>query len=287
MFLSSNSFWLEQILDAFLAVAVKQRPLMIPLDGVQTRPVLSFEVGAVLPQAGAVQLPAELEKLVTTHQAFLRSMCTVSVESIVDPLRRLCVGSRTISHRLWVELFPRVWDILSPEQRHDLTKASIDILKNESFLTAQSTQRPNVIQVILEGITHCSPPMRLPPALVKYVSKSYCGWHTAIEYLHTIISRPRSEMDLAMLSMDDEQTTESSWVALGDLYNMLSEDDYFCGLWRRKASFGDTNAALSYEQIGNWSKAQELFLVVQNKARTGSIHYTEAEYNLWQEHSIK
>lgn len=61
----------------------------------------------------------------------------------------------------------------------------------------------------------------------------------------------------------------------------------FYGLWRRRAKYTETNIGLSYEQIGLWDKAQQLYEVAQVKARSGALPYSQSEYALWEDNWIQ
>ena len=60
--------------------------------------------------------------------------------------------------------------------------------------------------------------------------------------------------------------------ALAKLYATLKEDDMFYGLWRRRAKYAETISALSFEQLGLWDKAQQLYETAQIKARVVLYH---------------
>ena len=76
-------------------------------------------------------------------------------------------------------------------------------------------------------------------------------------------------------------------MVLLELYVNLQEEDMFYGLWRRRAKYTETNIGLSYEQIGLWDKAQQLYEVAQVKARSGALPYSQSEYALWEDNWIQ
>lgn len=57
-----------------------------------------------------------------------------------------------------------------------------------------------------------------------------------------------------------------------------------CGC--RRAKYAETISALSFEQLGLWDKAQQLYETAQIKARSGALPYGESEYALWEDHWI-
>ena len=47
----------------------------------------------------------------------------------------------------------------------------------------QAAQRPNVVQTLLKGVARSPSPPRLPPAMIKYLGKTFNSWHVAIAIL--------------------------------------------------------------------------------------------------------
>ena len=85
--------------------------------------------------------------------------------------------------------------------------------------------------------------------------------------------------------MEEEEEQEQAFNSLASLYLDLHEEDFF-GLWRRRSTFPETNAALALEQNGMWERAQEMYEHAQVKARSGLLPFSEAEYCLWEERWI-
>lgn len=130
----------------------------------------------------------------------------------------------------------------------------------------QANARPNVIQTILGGIALCQPPLNLPPQLIKYVAKTYGTWYVSLEMLDSL-QLGLATTDGAAMYKDVERIKSTTYDATAELYQLLSEHDFFFGLWRRRCVFPETNAALSCEQIGMWQRAQSMYEGVQLKAR--------------------
>lgn len=176
----------------------------------------------------------------------------------------------------------------------------------------QALQRPNVVQTLLKGLARTSPTPRLPAQMVKYLGKTFNAWHIAISMLQRCASRWRgwsvhvsalpmltwcgvSSILLALsncvgsyagrgptvaasedgdgIEEDDRAVVDASVASLGELFSHLAEEDMYCGLWRRRCTFPETNAALSYEQNGyvfvNAHAAMAVVLCLCSCSRTG------------------
>ena len=228
---------------------------------------------------------AALKSYLVKETEFLSLLKTVTVESIVNPIRNFIHedGGPVFSHVLWSKFFPLCWDNLNSNGKHDLVKSLIMLLAKD-FHLAQASARPNVVQTILDGACRAEPCIQLPPQLLKYLGKTFNCWHTSLELLQKSIS----DLSLASVgaSKEDDMIRDSFMDALGDLYTDLGEDDYFSGLWRRRCLFSETNTAVSFEQIGLWQPAQKFYEDAQTKARTCALPFTESEYYLWEKQWI-
>ncbi|KAG0250123.1 hypothetical protein BGZ95_007299, partial [Linnemannia exigua] len=276
--------WLQQALDILFGVVIKSRVLSLSSDGLQTKPIQ--RVGVTFGEkkdASAVAAPPELTTFLTKHREFLAQINQLSTNDVILPLKQLQHLDTTVTHRLWTDLFPLYWSATTTKEKQELTKILIPLLAKE-YHNKQMDARPNVIQALLEGISRCTPAIRLPPHLVKYLGKKFCAWHIATNLLQNSVPDGKPS-DLGG-AKDEEKLRNSTLDALAELYVTLGEDDMFYGLWRRRCLYSETNAAISYEQNGMWQQAQIMYENAVNKARTGALQFTESEYSLWEDHWI-
>lgn len=108
----------------------------------------------------------------------------------------------------------------------------------------------------------------LPPQLVKYLATNFNVWHLGLELLGRSIIELETVNDANFRDVD--KITDSTLDAMAEIYSLLSEDDMFCGLCnsfyinpliligRRRCLYPETNAALTYDQIGMWIEAQKV-----------------------------
>ncbi|KAF8076441.1 hypothetical protein FPV67DRAFT_1558921 [Lyophyllum atratum] len=196
--------------------------------------------------------------------------------AIIRPVQRLLFLDPQVAHDTWVSVFPSVWSCLSRREQADLTHHIINLLSKDYHIR-QAHLRPNVIQTLLAGIQSCSPPMTLPPHLVKYLAKTFGAWYVSLEILGASLDQVK----------DDEPTIRDYvYDSLADVYAELGEDDLFYGVWRRRCLHQETNIAVAFEQNGMWEQASLAYESAQSKARAGSIPFSESEYCLWEDHWI-
>ncbi|KAG0653152.1 hypothetical protein C6P46_003846, partial [Rhodotorula mucilaginosa] len=179
------------------------------------------------------------------------------------------------THAVWVSTFKTAWTCLSRVEQRHLTEFMVSLLVKDYHLRSVD-RRPNVVQTLLQSASACTPQLVLPPHVIRYHARTFNAWYTGIELLQETLTDPRESDSVRETAMD----------ALAELYAELSEDDLLYGLWRRRAAYNETNAALSWEQIGQWGQAQVLHESAQITARSGVMPFTESELALWEDHWI-
>ncbi|TIB16619.1 hypothetical protein E3P89_00202 [Wallemia ichthyophaga] len=209
------------------------------------------------------------------EDAFVANLKSYRVDGLIDAVRHLQYMDDYSAHDIWITVFGSAWASINRKEQAEITRHMIGLLAQEYHLK-QVDSRPNVIQTILDGILTASPSIALPPHLVKYLGKTFSAWHTAILLLE----------QLTVVGRESEMVNEISRDALAEIYADLAEEDLFYGLWRRRSGYPETNAALSYEQLGLWSEAQIMHENAQIKARAGNVPFNEPEYAVWEDHWV-
>ncbi|KAF9891502.1 hypothetical protein FE257_003969 [Aspergillus nanangensis] len=271
----ADSFWLAQASHLLLGCVDMSVPARLHPDDYTVYPT-SFLFGNAEKDSrkADVMVDAQLEAFISDRRRFVAEIGDVKARDLMDPLCQLQHTDTTVASSLWTALFPMFWSILSREDRIDLEKGMVTLLTRE-YHQRQLDKRPNVVQALLEGVVRSAPRFKVPPHVVKYLSRTYDAWYSAAIYLEETAINP---------IIDTPTVRESNLDALVEVYAGLQEDDFFYGTWRRRCKFVETNAALSYEQQGMWDKAQQLYENAQIKARSGAMPFSQGEYYLWEDH---
>ncbi|CAI5760679.1 unnamed protein product [Candida verbasci] len=215
----------------------------------------------------------KLNELLNSHSEFLEKVGDIKAGDILEPLIDMFYQSSETIFKTWSTIFPIVFQSISRSEHLDFTRFMV-ILLSKDYHTRQIDMRPNVIQCLLEGVSRCKN-LQLPPVAAECLASNFNAWSQAIHILENISQEN--------ISNEVREVTND---ALAKLYAALKEDDMFYGLWRRRAKYAETISALSYEQIGLWDKALQLYENAQIKARSGALPYGESEYALWEDHWI-
>ena len=272
-----ESFWISQAIE--LIVGTIEMGMPAQLHAEDFRMIPPSQLFVTIPKVSRnddLMLDDKFDDFMSNYKRFYSELADVKVRDIVEPLCQLQHIDSDEAYKIWVALFPICWSVLSKDDRMELEKGMVTLLTRD-YHQRQVDRRPNVVQAFLEGIVRVTPKFKLPPHVLKFLSKTYDAWYTAA------ISLEQSAQDPLI---DTPSVRESNLDALVEVYACLQEDDLFYGTWRRRCKFTETNAALSYEQHGMWDKALQLYEAAQVKARTGAIPFSQGEYMLWEDHWV-
>jgi transformation/transcription domain-associated protein len=273
----ADSFWLTQASQLIMGSVEMNAAAKLHPEDLTVYPLsVLLTPQSKDPRKDSLILDDDFESLVATHKRFQLDLGDVKIRDLLEPLCQLQHTDSNVAYEIWKHLFPLCWSALSREERLDLEKGMVTLLTRE-YHQRQIDRRPNVVQALLEGAALAKPRFRVPPHVMKFLSKTYDVWYIAAVSLEESTISPL---------IDTPLVRESNLDALVDIYAGLQEDDLFYGTWRRRCKFGETNAALSFEQHGMWDKAQQLYDIAQIKARTGAVPFSQAEYMLWEDHWV-
>lgn len=242
-----------------------------------------------------------LEQLSSKHGMFLEKLHDIKVGPFVRAVSQLSHRSTILAHKIWVEMFPHIWDLLEEKQHMVLSGELGPFLCSGSHL-AQTEGYRSAINTLVEGMSRCDPAIPVRPSVLKYLGKTHNLWHLAALLLENmavacddmVSVNPQLPIQQPWLDFglyDDEVSElpiQETFDSLAEMYEQLSEDDMAAGLWQRKARFQETITALSYEQQGLFELAQTSYEGAMTKARdhsnSGKLDpRLLSEYQLWED----
>ncbi|KAL9594972.1 MAG: hypothetical protein Q9219_006728 [cf. Caloplaca sp. 3 TL-2023] len=273
----ADGFWLSQATRLVVGAAETGTPAQLHPDDFTMMPLAQvFGVSSGDGRKDDVMIDDAFEIFMAGHRRFCSSLGEVKVGDIIEPLCQLQHTDPDMAYQLWTALYPLCWSLLTKEDRSELEKGLVALLTKD-YHQRQVDRRPNVVQALIEGNVRAKPRCRIPPHVLKFLSRTYDAWYIAASALEESAITPQ---------LDTPSVRESNLDALVEVYAGLQEDDMFYGTWRRRCKFVETNAALSYEQNDMWDKAQQLYEAAQVKARTGAVPFSQGEYMLWEDHWV-
>jgi transformation/transcription domain-associated protein len=203
-----------------------------------------------------------------------RALFKYNIENIFITFDDLIYNSNDACHKLWLQIFPQIWNSLSISAREELSDCIIKVLAEPDF-TAAALFRPNSMKTILDGLALLEKMPDIPKNLVSYIGSEFGAWHSAC----VILENNLSSIKKATKSHDYAPIKD-----LCQLFDRLGETEMSSGLIRRFSIFPETNIALSFEQNNYWMTAQKIFEKAQIKARNGTIPFFEDEFIVWESH---
>jgi len=273
----AETFWLSQAIQLIFGTVDMNTTIQLDSEDFKMMPPRElFGISSNDPRKDDQMLDDKYEELMTQHKRFYMDLGDVRARDVLEPLCQLQHTDGDVAYEIWVALFPLCWSILSRDDRGELEKGMISLLTRD-YHQRQVDKRPNVVQALLEGSVRAAPKCKIPAHVMKFLSRTYDAWYTAAISLEEQAMTPL---------IDTPSVREGNLDALVEVYAGLQEDDFFYGTWRRRCKYVETNAGLSYEQNGQWDRAQALYEAAQIKARTGVTPYSQGEYMLWEDHWV-
>ena len=273
----SESFWISQVIQLMFGSIDMSLPMQLHPEDLKTIPAsLLFSSHVKDPRKTELMLDEKFEEMISNHRKFCHQLGEIKVRDFLDPLCQLQHLDPSVAHSIWTRLFPLCWSALSKDEQERMEIGMVGLLAKDHHVR-QANERPNVVQTLMEGAAKSKPMLKIPPSVMKFLTRTYDVWYLNACVLESAAIKPL---------VDTPSVRESTLDALVDTYSGLQEDDLFYGLWRRRCQFVETNAALSYEQQGIWDKAQQMYEAAQVKARTGTIPFASGEYMIWEDHWV-
>ncbi|KAI8840240.1 FAT domain-containing protein [Chytridium lagenaria] len=272
-------FGLSKPLILLGSISVNER-LLNCVPGYRVGCEMRIEDGMLVDTEQKMDVDLEESSPKMQHVKFIESLKELYLKDMLLAVREFVYVDTALASHLWTTLFPICWNLLHPNERQLLTKMFVPLLAKE-YHTKQADLRPNVIQVLLDGLCKCIPIVSLPPVLIKYLGRTFNAWYTGLEYLHNMV------LDNKTVDVKEEDKARDSIMdSFGELLYAVAEEDLYFGLVKRRCLFTETNVAASFEQNGMWANAQHYYEAAQAKARSGVMPYTESEYSFWEEHWV-
>ncbi|XP_031698815.1 transformation/transcription domain-associated protein [Anarrhichthys ocellatus] len=240
----------------------------------------------------------QLHMLTNRHDKFLDSLREVKTGALLNALVQLCHISTPLAERTWVQLFPRLWKILSDRQQHALSGEMSPFLCSGSH-QAQRDCQPSALNCFVEAMSQCVPPIPIRPCVLKYLGKTHNLWlrstlmleQQAFEKGLSLHNKPKQSTEFyeqESITPPQQEILDS----LAELYSLLQEEDMWAGLWQKRCKFPETATAIAYEQHGFFEQAQESYEKAMEKARKEHERSNVSpaifpEYQLWEDHWIR
>ncbi|XP_065098611.1 transformation/transcription domain-associated protein isoform X5 [Paramisgurnus dabryanus] len=237
----------------------------------------------------------QLHMLTNRHDKFLDSLREVKTGALLNALVQLCHISTPLAEKTWVQLFPRLWKILSDRQQHALSGEMGPFLCSGSH-QAQRDCQPSALNCFVEAMSQCVPPIPIRPCVLKYLGKTHNLWlrstlmleQQAFEKGLSLHIKPKQSTEFyeqESITPPQQEILDS----LAELYSLLQEEDMWAGLWQKRCKFPETSTAIAYEQHGFFEQAQETYEKAMEKARKehNASPAIFPEYQLWEDHWIR
>ncbi len=151
-----------------------------------------------------------LSEFASCHGAFLQDLRSHNTGPFLTSLSQLCHRSTLLAHKMWVDLFPRIWELLEEKHQMVLTGELGPFLCSGSHLHQTDCYRSSV-NALVEGMANCSPPVPIRPTVLKYLGKTHNLWHRA-----GLLLEDASVACEDMISVNPQLTMQQPWLDYGE-----------------------------------------------------------------------
>ncbi|KAH0631953.1 hypothetical protein JD844_019873 [Phrynosoma platyrhinos] len=198
----------------------------------------------------------QLHMLTNRHDKFLDSLREVKTGALLSAFVQLCHISTPLAEKTWIQLFSRLWKILTDRQQHALAGEISPFLCSGSHQVQRDCQ-PSALNCFVEAMSQCVPPIPIRPCVLKYLGKTHNLWfrstlmleHQAFEKGLSLQIKPKQTTEFyeqESITPPQQEILDS----LAELYSLLQEEDMWAGLWQKRCKFPETATAIAYEQHG-------------------------------------
>ena len=110
------------------------------------------------------------------HSAFLNEIRQYKTGPFLTSMAQLCHRSTLLAHKIWIDLFPKLWTLLQDKHHQVLSGELGPFLCSGSHLHQTDCYRSS-INTLVESMAKCSPPIPIRPVVLKYLGKTHNLWH--------------------------------------------------------------------------------------------------------------
>ena len=237
-----------------------------------------------------------LSKIINKQAEFLDANRKIRTDQLLIATAQLCHMDTQLAENVWLDIFPKLWSILDPNQQQSLDREMVPFLSSGTHVI-QKDCHPSALNTFVEALTHCTPQIYIPPNLMTYLGKAHNLWHRMTIKLEEKVldwhsSGEMSENDEEEYEYGSNRNKSYVFDPLSQMYSSLQEEDLWAGLWLDYSKYQETNIAIAYEQMGYFEEAQNVYDLAMTKFKqdinNGILpNDMNSEILLWENHWIR
>ena len=150
-----------------------------------------------------------LTQLAEKHGSFLKQLSEVTVGPFVHAVSQLSHRSTLLAHKIWIDMFPHIWELLD-EKHHMILSGELGPFLSSGSHLAQTEGYRSAINTLVEGMSRCDPPVPIRPVVLKYLGKTHNLWHQAALMLENMAVACDD-----MVSVNPQLPLQQPWLDFG------------------------------------------------------------------------
>nr|XP_018903777.1 PREDICTED: transformation/transcription domain-associated protein isoform X3 [Bemisia tabaci] len=239
---------------------------------------------------------ANLQKLIGFQAKFLETVRETKTVNILGAIAQLGHMDTTLAESIWLDMFPRLWGILS-ERQQSILGGEIVAFIGSGIHVVQRDSHPSAICTFYESLAHCNPQISLKPVMMTYLGKSHNLWHRVTLQLEQAVidqqlvdGAKKKWETVDCYDFEPDNSPQQDLIDnLAEMYSRLREEDMWAGLLQKHAKHPETSMALAYEQQGFFEQALTMYETIISKSRQelSSDPAPMSERRLWERQWIR
>ena len=164
---------------------------------------------SIVTHAEGEDFDSTLNKLAEKQGSFLKQFTKCTMGTFVHSVAQLSHRSTILAHKIWVDMFPQIWDLLEERHHQTLSGELGPFLSSGSHIPQMEGYRSS-INTLVEGMSKCDPPIPIRPIILKYLGKTHNLWHQA-----ALILEGMTVSCGDMISLNPQLPLQQPWLDFG------------------------------------------------------------------------
>ena len=164
---------------------------------------------SIVTHAEGEDFDSTLNKLAEKQGSFLKQFTKCTMGTFVHSVAQLSHRSTILAHKIWVDMFPQIWDLLEERHHQTLSGELGPFLSSGSHIPQMEGYRSS-INTLVEGMSKSDPPIPIRPIILKYLGKTHNLWHQA-----ALILEGMTVSCGDMISLNPQLPLQQPWLDFG------------------------------------------------------------------------
>lgn len=139
--------------EFYTSTEIKEEVLDLDLSNVESNPTIEEK---------PIDRAETISKMIKKHYEFIEVSRNVTTDQFLVAAAQLCHMDTSLAEQVWLQFFPRIWEILEEDQRNILVQEILPFITSGTHII-QKDCHPSAINTFVEALCRCNPPIQIAP----------------------------------------------------------------------------------------------------------------------------